>query len=179
VRFASRVCREICNDASRPLKQEWKGVATLKHPYEMVLYPDLFWRTNPQTIIEIGSFSGGSALWYADIMQALGLSCRIISIDIKPPRLADIPSNVEFLSGDVANLGRTLTPEVIEKLPRSLVVIEDASHQYEHTLAALRFFDGVLRSGEYIVVEDATTLLIGDDARFNGGTRSGHLRVFG
>lgn len=151
------------------LKQEWRGMPMLKHPYEVVLYPDLFWRTKPKTIIEIGSFAGGSAIWFADIMAAYCLSCRIIAIDIQVPSPANVPPNVEFVKGDILDLGKVLTPQVLESLERPMLVIEDASHMYEHTLAALRFFDGVLRSGEYIVVEDAATLLMGDDARFNGG----------
>jgi cephalosporin hydroxylase len=151
------------------LKQEWKGVPTLKHPYELVLYPDLLWQAKPQTIIEIGSFSGGSAIWMADVMKVLGLPCQIISLDIEVPRPPNVPTNVKFIEGDVSRLGKTLTPEFLDSLPRPLLVIEDSNHMYEHTLAALRFFADVLRPGEYIVVEDATTLLMGDDARFNGG----------
>jgi cephalosporin hydroxylase len=48
-------------------------------------------------------------------------------------------------------------------------VIEDASHEYRHTLAVLRFFDPMMQSGEYLVVEDANVTDMGDEARFDGG----------
>jgi cephalosporin hydroxylase len=48
-------------------------------------------------------------------------------------------------------------------------VIEDASHHYAATLAVLRFFDPLLRSGEYIVVEDANILQTGQDLDRDGG----------
>ena len=73
------------------------------------------------------------------------------------------------MQGDANNLGLTLTADLLNSLPRPWLVIEDASHQYAATLAVLRFFDPLLRSGEYIVVEDATVTEMGIDAHFEGG----------
>jgi len=48
------------------LKYSYKGIKTLKCPFDLTLYTLLLWNAKPRTIFEIGSFNGGSALWLAD-----------------------------------------------------------------------------------------------------------------
>jgi cephalosporin hydroxylase len=38
----------------------------------------------PTAIVEAGSASGGSALWFAAQARGLGLTCRVLSVDIDP-----------------------------------------------------------------------------------------------
>jgi cephalosporin hydroxylase len=151
------------------LQQQWRGVPMLKHPIEAVLYPMLFWEQKPGTIFEIGTSSGGSAIYFGDLMKVYGSTCRIITMDVKVPAPPIRPDNVEFLYGDSTDLGKTLTPEKLASCARPWLVIEDASHEYAHTLAALRFFDPLMRPGEYIVVEDGNVTHMGDEKRFDGG----------
>jgi cephalosporin hydroxylase len=141
----------------------------LKHPIEAALYPLLFWQAKPRTIIEIGSASGGSAIYFSDVMRAFGLECRILTLDVQVPNPPIKPDNVEFLCGDARAIGQTLTAEKLAACPRPWLVIEDSSHEYAHTLAILRFFDPLMQPGEYLVVEDANVTDMGDEARFNGG----------
>jgi cephalosporin hydroxylase len=141
----------------------------LKHPVELALYPLLLWERKPGTIFEIGSFSGGSAIFFSDVLKAYGHQCRILTLDINVPQPPIRPDNVEFLYADAANLGATLTEEQLASCPRPWLVIEDASHMYAHTLAVLRFFDPLMRSGEFIVVEDATITDMGLEPDYDGG----------
>jgi cephalosporin hydroxylase len=147
----------------------YRDVPMLKHPMEMALYTRLIWEVRPLTILEIGSQSGGAAVWMADVLKTFGIDGRVISIDLRPPAPIYAPSNVTFLRGDANDLSPTLTPELIATLPHPWLVIEDASHQYAATLAVLRFFDPMLRSGEYIVVEDGNITEMGEDADHEGG----------
>jgi len=140
-----------------------------KHPVDIALYMRLIWQLKPRTIIEIGSFAGGSAAWIGDTLRTFGIDGQVISIDLTPPKPTYQPSNVKFVQGDQNNLSLTLTPTVIAKLPHPWLVIEDASHNYKSTLAVLHFFDPLLRSGEYIVIEDANMTEMGTDARYSGG----------
>jgi cephalosporin hydroxylase len=147
----------------------YRDIVMQKHPVEIALYMQLIWETKPRTIIEVGAQAGGSAVWLADILKNFEIEGQVISVDIRPPSPAYMPANVKFLLGDANDLGSTLTPEFLATLPRPWMVIEDASHQYVTTLAVLRFFDPLLRQGEYIVVEDATVTEMGLDAHFDGG----------
>ena len=127
----------------------YRGIPMLKNPFDLALYPLLLERARPQTLIEIGSYSGGSALWFAD--QAPGM--RVLSVDLK--RVTEVShASVTFLEGDARDLGAVLTPQLLASIDRPLLVIEDSSHLASTTAAVLDFFDRTLLPGELIVIED-------------------------
>jgi cephalosporin hydroxylase len=146
----------------------WKGVPLRKSPFDFALYWMLVWHAKPRTIIEIGSEFGGSALWFADMLQTLGIEGKVVSIDKTPVTSISDP-RIEFLRGDVANLGASLGADYLASLPRPWLVIEDSSHRYEHCLSALEFFHSHLAKDEYLLVEDGVVDDLGASSRFNGG----------
>jgi len=151
------------------IEYRYRGVPMLKHPMDIAQYMRLIWDLKPASIIEIGSHAGGAALWLSDVMKTFGIAGRVLSIDIEPPTLPIAAENVTFLRGDAGKLGDSLSEDLLNALPRPWLVIEDASHQYADTLAALRFFSPHMRRGEYLIVEDGNITEMGDDARFDGG----------
>jgi cephalosporin hydroxylase len=50
----------------------YKGIPTLKNPFDWALYPMLLWEVRPNRIIEVGSNQGGTAAWLADTMRTYG-----------------------------------------------------------------------------------------------------------
>ena len=151
------------------MEYHYRDIPMQKHPMDMALYLRLMWQLKPRTIIEIGSLAGGSAVWLGDMLKTFGIQGEVISIDRTPPTPLYHPTNVKFLQGDQNDLSKTLPVSLIETLQRPWLVIEDASHHYRPTLAVLRFFDSLLRSGEYIVIEDANMTEMGTDAGHDGG----------
>lgn len=149
------------------LVYEWKGILCLKNPFDLALYLRLLWQVKPATLIEIGSYSGGSAAWFADMTAAMGLETNIISIDVTPPTL-DL-ARVQFRQGSAARLDAVLKKAELDSLPRPWLVIDDASHRYEDCAATLRFFEPLLRPGEYICVEDGIVDSFGVADRYEGG----------
>ncbi len=132
---------------------KYKGVPLQKNPFDYALYPMLLWEMKPRTIIEIGSKEGGSALWMGDLCDAFNLDCQIHSIDIV--KVATVKhKRVTFHEGDGRNLGGTLTEKVLKKWPRPWLVIEDADHSFETSIAALDFFEDKLEMQDMMVVED-------------------------
>lgn len=149
-------------------RHTWKGVGCIKNPFDFALYWMLVWQTKPRTIIELGSRHGGSALWLADMLTCYNISGGVVSVDINP--VAGVHDDrINFLTGDVSDLGKILSPSFMEQLPRPWLVIEDASHMFHHTLAILEFFHPLLRTGEYIVVEDGIVDSLGIATDFHGG----------
>jgi cephalosporin hydroxylase len=148
----------------------YKGVPMLKNPFDLALYQLLVWELKPRTVIEIGTNAGGSALWFADLLRTYGIEGTVHSIDVQRPEQS-FPG-VRFYRGDGRRLGATLRPEMMAAFLRPILVIEDADHRPETTLAALRFFDPWLRPGEYVVVEDGNIDDLFDAAAaapFDGG----------
>ncbi len=155
------------------MNYSYKGVPTHKSPFDLALYQLLLWEQKPRTLIEIGSKWGGSALWFADVLQNYGIDYTIHSIDTQPLANREIPG-VIFYQGDGRNLSETLSSKLLAAMPRPMMVIEDADHRPATTLAVLRFFDQWLRAGEYIVIEDSIIddLFDGDRvADLEGGPR--------
>lgn len=145
------------------MKTVYRGVPFLKSPLDIGIYLQLLSRLRPRTVIEIGCRFGGSALWFADMMSNHGITDpRVVSVDTAPlVQYAD--PRIQVVTGDAADLSRCLTPEMLEHLPRPWLVVEDSSHMYRHTTAALEFFHPWLQTGDYIVVEDGVVTHLGGE----------------
>jgi len=146
----------------------YRGVPMQKNPFDLALYPLLLDRARPRTLIEVGSFRGGSALWFADQGRALGIDLRVLSIDREAPTDVRDP-RVTFLTGDAHALAAVLPADVVRALPRPLLVVEDSSHLASTTAAVLDFFDAWLQPGEYIVIEDGILSAMRAAERYDGG----------
>lgn len=153
--------REI-QDAT--FRYRWKGVQVIKSPFELSLYPLVLGKLRPRTVIEIGSHKGGSALWLRDMATALGIECEVHSVDIRPPDLR--APGITFHAG---NAVAPLPAPLLSDLGKPWLVIEDSAHDYDTTLRCLRFFDGWLDVGDYLVVEDGIVNALGRREEFRGG----------
>lgn len=147
---------------------EWKGIPCLKNPFDLALYQRLLWSQKPRTLIEIGSNRGGSALWFADMADIFGFKMQVISVDIVPVKGVR-HKRIDFRTGDGRKLDGIFSQRELASLPRPLVVVEDASHAYEQSLATLRFFDPVMKQGELIIIEDGIIEAMQVAERYQGG----------
>jgi cephalosporin hydroxylase len=135
------------------MRTKYRGRAFLKSPFDAVLYLQLFQRLRPMTVIEIGTKDGGSALWFADALEAHGLQPSVITVDLREPPTFD-DHRIRFVAGDANNLAEALTPQMLADLPRPWIVVEDSAHTYSACGAVLDFFHAHLLPGDYAVVED-------------------------
>jgi cephalosporin hydroxylase len=150
------------------LTYPYKDVLCCKNPFDMALYQMLIWRERPRTILELGTLNGGSALWFADILRTFGIDGHIHSLDIaEAPKLFD--PMITFHRGDILDLAATWPAEWVAKLPRPILLIDDAGHQYEMSKAAIAYAASILTTGEYLVVEDGVITPMGEDGQYNGG----------
>lgn len=135
------------------LKTRYKGRRFCKNPFDVVLYMQLIERLKPQTIIEIGTSEGGSAIWFDDVCRSLGLKTQILTFDINPP--TDIRSDrIIAQKLDSNHPEEWLSKDRLTALPHPWLVIEDSAHTYTSVLAMLHYFDKIVRTGDYVVVED-------------------------
>lgn len=141
----------------------YRGVPFYKSPFDIALYLQLLSRLAPRTVIEVGTKFGGSALWFADMLSAQGIEgARVVSVDIDPQARFTDP-RITFLRGDAGNLGEALPPSLLQACAHPFLVVEDSSHHYEHSMAALEFFDPWLAPGDYMVVEDGVVAQLSGD----------------
>lgn len=135
--------------------QTWKGIVLPKGVTEIALYPMLLYELQPKTIIEIGAFNGGGAVWLADCLEIFGLEGRIHSVDIDLSLLdekAKADSRINFIQGDCNNIGAAFPLTLLSELPHPWLLIEDA---HINLLEVLTYFhQNGLQSEDYLIVED-------------------------
>lgn len=128
----------------------WRGLPLFKSVYDFAIYPMLMWEHRPLTVIELGSGTGASALWFADLMRLYDTDGRVFSIDIRKPDVQD--GLVSFLEGDCREIEAVLPYSTLAYLAHPWLVIEDV---HVNTLGILRHLAGVLRKDDYLIVEDS------------------------
>jgi cephalosporin hydroxylase len=150
------------------LKYSYRSVPMLKCPFDLALYMQVIWDLKPRTVLEFGSRAGGSALWLADMLTNFGLQGAVLrSYDIELVTSLQDP-RIEFLKIDVARPADFIDRQELDNLPRPMLIIDDASHQYSHVLTLLTFLHPHLRRGDYVIVEDGIIDRLGL-AGFDGG----------
>lgn len=136
------------------LAKTYKGLILLKTPFDLALYPRLIWELQPRTILEFGSYQGGSGLWFADNISVL---CdhpgEVHSFDLHIKCVHEHARNHPLLTfhqvdlSDVTNVDETL----LMKLPHPWLVIDDAHVQI---FSLFSYINNFLVSGDYYVIED-------------------------
>ncbi|MEM9925889.1 MAG: CmcI family methyltransferase [Cyanobacteria bacterium P01_D01_bin.50] len=139
--------------------QTWKGIILNKGVTEIAVYPMLLCELQPKTIIEIGAFNGGGAIWLADHLDLFGIDSHVYSMDIDLSLLdekAKSDSRVCFLEGDSYKIETVFTSSMLSELPHPWLIIEDA---HVNLLGVLEYFDkNGIQSGDYLIVEDTNEL---------------------
>lgn len=131
----------------------WRGLRLLKDPPTQTAYHDLLWELRPQTILELGVYSGGSLVWFRDLTQLIGIDCRVIGIDKDLSRCQIPPyemSHIELHQGDCAS-AESLEP-FVTAARHPLILIDDA---HCNTFNIMRWaVDHLLEEGDYFIIED-------------------------
>ena len=135
----------------------YRGVRTLKNPLDLWNYQEIISERRIEWVLETGTRHGGSALFFADLLAARGGPGLVISVDIDHESLqAPAHDRVRLLKGDSASPAtlaavRALLPEA--RAP--LFVILDSDHRAPHVLRELEAYVPLMKSGDYLVVEDS------------------------
>ena len=135
---------------------QYRGVRTLKSVADMWNYQEIIHDLDVQWIIETGTRHGGSALYFADLLTLRGARGKVVSIDVDAEsNWVGEHSKIEFLYGDsaVPDMVRLVESMLVEPRGR-LFVILDSDHSRDHVLRELRAYVPLMRSGDYLVVED-------------------------
>ena len=134
---------------------DWQGIPIQKDAFQIVTTQQLIQELQPKTIIEFGSFKGGSALWLADILTLCVNDGRVISTDIDlnniDPKVR-LDQRIEFIQGDSFHIEKMFPQDKIATLQHPILVIEDA---HVNTSGILDYFhQHLFKAGDYFIVED-------------------------
>ena len=62
-------------------KMKWLGVSMQQDPNDALVIQEMLWRVKPDVLIELGTNTGGGALYFASIMSLMSPRGRVITID--------------------------------------------------------------------------------------------------
>jgi cephalosporin hydroxylase len=148
-------------------KMEYRGVKSLKCPFDYVTYQMIVNEVKPDLIIEIGTHYGGNALYLADILTLIGNNGELHTIDINEygnvEMLDNHPRIKRFLGGfENYDLSQ------VEKF-KTVLVIDDGSHVYEDVKKSIKKFKDFVTINSYFIVEDGVLSELGYSQSYNGG----------
>ena len=133
---------------------KWKGLTLMKDPMTLSIYMMMIQDIKPKTILEFGTYDGGSALWMEDIVKSLLLDCKIHTFDINPDRVK-LPedSKIKYHELDNKKINEFIdqSRELFENMESPILIIEDSHVNVDEVVRSINPF---LKSGDYLVIED-------------------------
>lgn len=175
----------------------YRGVAIQKFPFDYLIYQMIIEEIRPDLIIEIGTMHGGSALYFADLMELVGIEGgEVHSIDLlSPPERKEYEDSlenhvphpqerkdfVEFVTSNPRikffNNGYKNYSLNNCKGFKRILVIDDGSHVYEQVLESMEKFKDIVSVGSYFIIEDGNAMEVCKNNELLKAYEGGPLRA--
>ncbi|GAA0366676.1 CmcI family methyltransferase [Bowmanella denitrificans] len=138
----------------------WLGRPIIQLPDDMIRIQEVIYKVKPDVIVETGVAHGGSLIYYASILKAMGKG-RVIGIDIeiRPHNRVAIEEHrmfdaITLIEGDSAAEQTIEQVKAQIKESEKVVVFLDARHTKEHVLKELEAYSELVSPDSYIVAMD-------------------------
>jgi cephalosporin hydroxylase len=142
------------------LQPHWRGQTVLKNPLDCWIYQEILHTTRPDILVELGVAFGGSAKFFADLMELAGHG-EVLAVDISMQRAAGFSHpRVKLIQGS------SIDPHIVSQVKQQcegkrVMVIGDSNHASEHVLAELHAYADLVGLGMYFIVEDTLADVLG------------------
>ena len=139
----------------------YHDVPIIKNPLDLWMLQQIAYEIRPDFIVETGTWQGGSALWWANTLEGMGLEkTRVLTVDIQnlvSPAAKAHPQwnkHVEFF------LGSSTDPKIVAELAKRVkgarvLVNLDSDHSMAHVFRELTLYAPMASPGSYVAVEDS------------------------
>lgn len=137
----------------------WMGVPCQKSVSDMWNYQEILWELKPSLVVEFGTCQGGSAMFFASMLREIGRPFKVLSVDVTHKSLSErARANLDVAFMESSSLAPAVTGrirELREEFPGPVFAILDSDHSCDHVLAEMKLLRPLLKSGDYMVVEDS------------------------
>lgn len=139
---------------------KWMGIPIIQFPEDIVMMQELIWKIKPDVIVECGVAHGGSLVFYASLMEAIGKGWVLgVDIDIRAHNRAAIEAHpmakrIKLLQGS------SIAPETVEQVKnmikgeKTVLIILDSNHSKDHVAKEIEAYNKLVSVGSYLVVMD-------------------------
>ena len=150
----------------------WLGRPVWQNPLDLWTIQEAISEIRPALLIEIGTYKGGSALFFAQLMDLLGHG-RVMSIDIAKQHDLEHP-RIDFVIGDSTD------GEVVERARAAareadgpVMVIVDGLHDRDHVARELELYGPLVTPGSLLLSQDGVI----DELEIFSDSRPGPLEA--
>ena len=147
----------------------WLGRPIRQNVLDLWTIQETIATLRPEVIIETGTFEGGSALFYAELLDRLGGAGSVVTID-SAPRSTPTHPRVTYLVGD------STSPAVIDQVHAvaaqasgPVMVILDSDHSEGHVERELEAYSPFVTPGSFLLVQDGAIDRLGYFRAFRPG----------
>ena len=138
----------------------WLGRPLIQLPEDVLRIQEVVFEIQPDVIVETGIAHGGSLVFYASLLKAMGKG-RVIGVDveIRPHNRQAIEGH--FLAPYITLIeGNSVACETVQEVSAKItsedvvLILLDSNHSYDHVLAELKAYSSLVSKGSYIVAMD-------------------------
>lgn len=141
-----------------PPNLTWLGNPIWQDPLTLWTLQETISELRPQLILEAGTNRGGSALFFAHLLDLLEIeNARVITVDVKKLHSLDHP-RVTWL------IGSSTSDEIVKEMQAAteaatgpVMVVLDSDHSTEHVATELDRYHGFVTPGSFLHVQDGHT----------------------
>ena len=145
---------------------KWMGRPIIQYPQDIVAVQELIWDIKPDLIIETGVAHGGSAVFFASLLELNALSggpkdaeVWCVEIDLRAHNreaLVVHPMYPRLRIFDGSSVDGKIASVIAEKASKCerVLVILDSNHTHKHVLGELNLYASLVSVGSYCVVFD-------------------------
>ncbi len=135
------------------------GIRSQQYPVDNWTMQELIWELKPEVIVETGTASGGTALYYAMLLEQMGGDGVVVTTDLAmfDRAVEQFPvwkERVTYIPGNC------ISNEVVSQIKaraegKKVLLTLDTNHKKEHVLKELEQYAPLVPVGSYIVVQDS------------------------
>lgn len=138
----------------------WLGIPIIQFSEDIIAMQELIWRVKPDVVIETGVAHGGTAIFYASMLELLGKG-KVIGIDIDIRKHNEEAIRNHVLSKRIHLIqGSSIDSDVVKqaasliKETDTVLVTLDSNHSYAHVLQELTLYAPLVSENSYLVAMD-------------------------
>lgn len=140
----------------------WMGRPIIQLPEDMLRIQEVIYELKPDVIVETGVAHGGSLIFYASLMEAMGKG-RVVGIDIlihphnrQAIEQHPLAQRIDLIEGSSTDASVVAQAEAAVEGKETVLVILDSNHTYQHVCQELELYSPFVTPGSYIVVTDGS-----------------------
>ncbi len=149
----------------------WMGRPLIQLPEDVIRIQEAIYQIRPDFVVETGVAHGGSLIFYASLLEAMGHGEVIgIDIEIRPHNRKAIEAHEMFKRITLIE-GSSTAPEIVAQVKSQIpmdakvLVILDSDHSKKHVSEELQCYHDLVSPDSYIVATDGVMSVVSDVPR--------------